>query len=153
VIDDAAVRDLIGLAAAWHRGDKKGVQALRPGPGEDPRRLFVPAFATILDLAGDVAKRTGKRPEDVLEHVRREAAGTMTATVAEMALAGLADDAERFNGIGEAASRRGSFIPSIFQLIAWLAKQIALATGTTIDAVFSDYAIAAAAGEAGMLDG
>jgi hypothetical protein len=153
VTDEGAVRNLIGLAAAWRRGDKEGVQALRPGPGEDPRRLFVPAFAAITQLADDVGKRTERRPEDVLENVRQEAAGTMTATVAEVAIAGLAGDGDRFNRIGEAASKAGEFIPSIFHVLGWLAEQIALATGTTVDAVFSDYAMTAAAGEAGMFDG
>jgi hypothetical protein len=49
-----------------------------------------------------VGKRTERRPEDVLENVRQEAAGTMTATVAEVAIAGLAGDGDRFNRIGEA---------------------------------------------------
>lgn len=150
--DDAATRRLIGLAAAWHRGDKSGVQALRPAPGEDPRQLFVPAFGLIAHFADEFAERTSQRPEDVLEHVRRQATGTMTATVAEMAIAGMAGDAD-FNAIGEVASKDAEFIPSIFHVLEWLAKQIAIATGTTVDAVFSDYAMRVAAGEAGMLDG
>jgi hypothetical protein len=147
---EPATRDFLGLALAWRRKDNEGFQVLRPPHGEDPSSFVVVAFSMINTLAERVGELRHEPPASVLRHVANEAKGTMTATVAEVALAALAEDREAFNGAGQAASRSSEFIPSIFHLVNWLADQVALATGTTAEDVLGEYAQLAAAGEAGL---
>jgi hypothetical protein len=150
-----AIRNFIGMVLAWHRGDDDAFRVLREAHLDEQREgrdFHVTAFGTIVHLAREVARISGKSPEAIMEHVRSESGPHMMATVAECALAALADDRETFNRIGEAASGDPDFIPAELHTTIWLAKQIGLSEGRNVEAVLSDMAMVAAIGEAGLFD-